>query len=150
MHLRERLTLLRLQRLSFFVINRRLQVLMRSSTLFLKIPKLLAIAALTFPGVLKAAPAAGVHSGFSSVHPELSGELLLGELNCVACHAAGDAVKRRLTSNEAPILGPKGLAITPQYLGKFLENPQSAKPGTTMPDLLHSVTGAQKSQAIES
>jgi mono/diheme cytochrome c family protein len=123
---------------------------MRSSTFLPKILKLLVIATLTLPGALKAAPAAGLHPGFASVHPELSGELLLGELNCVACHAAGDAVKRRLASNEAPLLGTKGLAITPQYLRKFLENPQTAKPGSTMPDVLHGLNAPEKTTAVES
>src|SRR3954468_8411280 len=129
MVLHERLTAPRLQSLPFLCNQPpRSRFLMRHSRFF---PRILTLAAttalaLSLTGLLQAA---GLHPGFASVVPQLSGELLLGELNCLACHAGSDAVKRRLASNEAPLLGGKGLAITPQYLRKFLENPQAGKPG---------------------
>ena len=77
------------------------------------------------------------------------GELLLGELNCVACHAAPAAVKARLSSKAAPLLGPGGVALTPQWLRAYLRDPHGAQPGTTMPDLLHGLPPADKEAAVE-
>jgi cytochrome c551/c552 len=90
-----------------------------------------------------------MHPGFASVPRELAdpGELLLSELNCVACHSAEPAIKKRLASKIGPVLGPEGLVKTPQYLRDFLTNPQLAKPGSTMPDLLHGV--AEKAEQVE-
>src|SRR5260221_462312 len=69
------------------------------------------------------------------------GELLLGELNCIACHQASDPVKARLLSKDSPRLGEAGLRITPQYLRALLANPGAEKPRTTMPDLLPGMNG---------
>src|ERR1043166_4341844 len=90
-----------------------------------------------------------IHPGFTSVPSELvdPGELLLGELNCLACHAAEAAVQKRLVSRQGPVLGLEGLQVTLQYLRLFLSDPQSTKPGTTMPDLLHGV--ADKAESVD-
>src|SRR5580765_8289426 len=48
-------------------------------------------------------PVSGVHAG----------ELLLGELNCAACHQAADPIKMRLMSRQSPRLGEGGLRVTP-------------------------------------
>jgi cytochrome c2 len=77
------------------------------------------------------------------------GELLLGELNCVACHDAPQAVRQRLASRNAPVLGPAGSTVTPQFLRAWLEDPQRAKPGTPMPDLLGGLERSEKAEAIE-
>ncbi|HMC27116.1 MAG TPA: PA14 domain-containing protein, partial [Verrucomicrobiae bacterium] len=76
------------------------------------------------------------------------GELLLGELNCIACHQADAATKARLAPKQAPVLGQE--AITPQYLRKFLADPQSEKPGSAMPDLLHGMDAAERTAAEDS
>jgi len=78
-----------------------------------------------------------------------SGETLLGELNCLACHTASGTVKARVASRPSPILGAEGLRITPQYLRAFLTAPHNEKPGTTMPDLLHGMDASAKSEAVE-
>ncbi len=75
------------------------------------------------------------------------GELLLSELNCTACHAGGESARR--TARQAPVLGADGLHLTPQYLRKYLLDPAAAKPGGTMPDLLHALPAAEKAQAVE-
>src|SRR5436305_10581380 len=98
---------------------------------------------------LCAAEAASIHPGFSNLPDSIvdGGELLLGELNCVACHQADATIKRRLASKQAPVLGQE--AITPQYLRKFLSNPQSVKPGSTMPDLLHGMEAPDRTSAAD-
>ena len=75
------------------------------------------------------------------------GELLLGELNCIACHTAG--LQSRINPKGAPDLTEAGLRITPQYLRHYLSNPHQIKPGTTMPDLFHASATAAKTGAVD-
>lgn len=77
------------------------------------------------------------------------GELLLGELNCIACHQAPPEVARRLASQAAPVLGTEGLRLTPQWLGAWLLNHESTRPGSAMPDLFQSVTAAGRVEGAE-
>ncbi len=65
-----------------------------------------------------------------------AGEILLGELNCVACHQANPATVARLRSKPAPWLGDVGTRLQPGYLREWLLDPLAVEPGTTMPDLL--------------
>jgi mono/diheme cytochrome c family protein len=76
------------------------------------------------------------------------GEILIGEMNCAACHDAG-ATKARLASRESPRLGADGVNVTPQWLRGFLADPQKEKPGTLMPDVLHALSVEQKTEAVE-
>ena len=78
-----------------------------------------------------------------------SGEVLVGELNCVACHGADAATTGRLASRQGPVLGAKGLRLTPQWLRAYLRDPQASQPGTTMPDSLHAMSPAEKTAAAE-
>ena len=83
-------------------------------------------------------------------HAEVTpGEFLVSEMNCVACHEPTDAVKARLASRPAPLLGPDGVKATPQWLREFLADPQKAKPGTLMPDMMQSLPADQKAEALE-
>ena len=66
---------------------------------------------------------------------EEAGLLLLGELNCVACHAASDQVIKVLDSKRSPILSEIGSRVRPEYYRELLANPQHAKAGATMPAL---------------
>lgn len=77
------------------------------------------------------------------------GELLLGELNCLSCHTAIDAVQARIWTKQAPDLSEAGKRLTPQYLRAFLSNPHEIKPGTTMPNVLHASEERSKNGAID-
>ncbi len=77
------------------------------------------------------------------------GQLLLGELNCVACHQADAGVKTRLTSRQPPLLADIASRITSQYLRAFLADPQSEKPGSTMPELLHGMSQEETRETLE-
>ena len=77
------------------------------------------------------------------------GEILIGEMNCAACHEPSAEVKARLASREAPKLGAQGMRLTPQWLRAFLENPQSEEPGTLMPDMLGGVAPAARAETAE-
>jgi mono/diheme cytochrome c family protein len=74
------------------------------------------------------------------------GLLLLGELNCTSCHAAGDALVGRVVKKQAPILSEVGSRVRPEYLARFLANPQATKPGTTMPHVFAALP-AEEAQA---
>ncbi len=77
------------------------------------------------------------------------GEVLIGEMNCVACHEAAPAVKERLASRQSPRLGADGVKLSPQWLRAFFANPQTTQPGTLMPDMLHGLAPAEKDSAAE-
>src|SRR5262245_25695835 len=77
-----------------------------------------------------------------------SGEALLGELNCVACHKADGFVTARLASRQSPRLGESGLRLTAQFLRALLADPQKEKSGTTMPDVLHGLSRAEKAEMV--
>jgi cytochrome c2 len=75
------------------------------------------------------------------------GRQLLTELKCTACHAAHtDSLS---PDKVAPILAEAGARITPQYLRRFLDDPQSVKPGTPMPDVLHHLPEGERRQTVE-
>ncbi|HEV7868480.1 MAG TPA: c-type cytochrome [Chthoniobacteraceae bacterium] len=77
------------------------------------------------------------------------GEILLAEMNCVACHETPAGIRARLASRQAPRLGAEGARIQPQHLRAFLEDPAKAKPGTLMPNLLHGVLAVDRAVAAD-
>ena len=80
-----------------------------------------------------------------------TGELLLAELNCAACHQAdGIGSEGRITPKGAPDLNTVGARVTPQWLRAYLANPHGVKPGATMPDVLHGAEPAARTEAVES
>ncbi len=79
----------------------------------------------------------------------LAGEMLLGELNCVQCHQQSDGSQSRIWSKDSPDLSAVGARVTPQYLRKFITNPHSTKPGTTMPSIFHSSDAIARDGAVD-
>lgn len=81
--------------------------------------------------------AAPVIPGLSGKHPlteSQAGELLLGELRCLACHSRkGGAAPLERT---APELSDVGSRVAPDFLRRFIAAPSASHSGTTMPDLL--------------
>jgi len=77
-----------------------------------------------------------------------NGRVLLSELKCAACHDPGDQADF-LGQKEAPNLAQVGARVTPQYLRKFLANPHATKPGTTMPNVMHGQSDAQRAENVE-
>lgn len=61
------------------------------------------------------------HSDISSSQ---RGELLLGELQCVACHETDPASADRIWVRQAPDLSAIGSRVTPQFLTDYLKNPR--------------------------
>jgi mono/diheme cytochrome c family protein len=71
------------------------------------------------------------------------GSLLLGELNCTSCHAIGKELEGVIVKKQAPILTEIGARAKPEYLAKFLANPQATKPGTSMPNVFAGLPEAE-------
>ncbi len=91
-------------------------------------------------------PAPPVVAGFDRFHGEANepsaaaGELLLGELNCVACHRPTDRVAKRLRIRRSPRLDRVGRRLSREALVRFIRRPAAVKSGTTMPGLFHEGT----------
>ncbi|GIS62644.1 MAG: hypothetical protein CM1200mP2_48690 [Planctomycetaceae bacterium] len=70
---------------------------------------------------------------------------MLGELGCTSCHPPG-------TTGPHPKRGPRlegaGRRLQAKWLSRFLSDPAGTQPGTTMPDVLHGVSGKQKTEMI--
>ena len=74
------------------------------------------------------------HSDISSSQ---RGELLLGELQCVACHESDPASVDRIWVRQAPDLSAIGSRVTPKFLTDYLKNSQAHVTGTLMPNIFH-------------
>ena len=86
--------------------------------------------------------------GFAKAGLEKS-ELLLGELLCAECHQAPDAVRERIASKSAPYLGEVAARVSAAWLREFLVDPQSVKPGSSMPSVLDSVPSDERGEKVE-
>lgn len=87
------------------------------------------------------------HANTSAV-PADGGRLLLGELNCTACHQAEGAQAAGILPKQSPVLDDVGKRVQPEFLLSFLANPHAVKPGTTMPDLMSGLPAAERDKAI--
>lgn len=94
-------------------------------------------------------------AGFERFHAAATGNLadggrlLLGELACTKCHAAGNPAAQQLLAKEPPILDKAGERLRPEWVRKFLADPHHVKPGTTMPDLLASLPPVAREETVE-
>lgn len=79
----------------------------------------------------------------------VGGQLLLGELNCTSCHAADKSLDSYVVKKQAPILDSVGSRVRPNYLLKFLADPQATKPGTTMPNVLAGLPEVERKEKVE-
>ena len=66
---------------------------------------------------------------------ETGGRLLVGELNCISCHAGPEAPLAPVARKLAPILNQVGGRVKVEHLRRYIAEPQLVKPGTTMPNL---------------
>src|SRR5262245_41265279 len=80
---------------------------------------------------------------------EAAGNLLLGELNCTSCHQTDAGRTPEIQKKPAPVLDNVCSRVKPQYLLKFLADPQGTKPGTTMPSVLAGVPEAERGPMVE-
>lgn len=73
----------------------------------------------------------------ATLEPGLRGEILVEELNCVACHESEGSLKAR--SKQAPRLSDLGSRLNPTWVERFIADPHGTQSGTTMPDTLGSL-----------
>ena len=113
------------------------------------------------------APLTTVAALFSSVLPSFAsiqtgvrppsvdrGTLLVSELQCAACHSdrglpASTAIPDWAAPKGAPVLGGDPLKTSTAWLRRWLSAPHQAKPGSSMPDLLHGMSEAQKTKTVD-
>jgi mono/diheme cytochrome c family protein len=76
-----------------------------------------------------------------------AGSLLISELRCGACHSGIE--RNSVPERVAPNLAGVGERLSPDYLQRFLASPSAAHPGTTMPDVMASLSETQRSQTAE-
>ncbi len=79
----------------------------------------------------------------------IQGRILLGELNCLSCHAPADHLKPLISVKQAPILDHVAGRVKLDWIKAFLLDPQHAKPGSTMPEVLQSLSSSERTSAAE-
>ncbi len=79
----------------------------------------------------------------------VDGYVLLGELNCTACHAALEKQAEWLSPKAGPRLADIGSRASAGWLQRYLASPHEAMPRTTMPDLLHGMTASERTNGAE-
>ncbi|MBB5039755.1 c-type cytochrome [Prosthecobacter dejongeii] len=82
-------------------------------------------------------------------HVVEGGYLLLGELNCTACHVPPKSWQERLAPKPAPNLSKVGARLDADNLWMMIRSPQHRKKGTQMPGLFAGEEGdAEKVEAL--
>ncbi len=85
--------------------------------------------------------------GHHSLNQAQAGSVLISELRCAACHSG--ASDSSIPERTAPDLSQVASRVRPEYLRRYLESPQSAHPGTTMPDLLAAQPESKRREIAE-
>ena len=122
------------------------------------------VAALTAFGVTEPPGTAQAQTAYSATSPVVPGyeqlrlagaadeaalgEILLGELNCLSCHTPTAAVAERIPTRAAPDLDRIAERVTGRWLTDYLLAPHEAKPGSAMPDVLHSLDLDDREDAV--
>ena len=81
--------------------------------------------------------------------PRATGELLLQELSCLACHQVSAPWQTHLTPKLGPLLGDQGLPLTPQFICQRLLEPNQEGQGRIMPDVLHAYETDEKEAIVD-
>lgn len=114
--------------------------------LYLKAFVVVALAAPFFTGAANSPIIPGFERLAAAGKTEEAGELLLGELGCVNCHAPSTQTKDQFIAYAGPDLNEAGARLRGDYIENFLANPASVHPGTRMPNLLQG--DAKKTEAL--
>ncbi len=75
------------------------------------------------------------------------GELLIGELACVSCHAQLEPLSS--LSKAAPNLKDVAWRVAPEFLRRFIADPAAAQPGTTMPQVLTGMSHEEREEIAD-
>ncbi|MEM8710905.1 MAG: cytochrome c, partial [Planctomycetota bacterium] len=85
----------------------------------------------------------GLH-GKHGLDQAAQGRVLLRELRCAACHAG----LGQETALPAPDLSGVAHRVRTDYLRRFLMSPHATDPGTTMPDVLGTLSEAERAETV--
>jgi mono/diheme cytochrome c family protein len=99
------------------------------------------------PSTCRAAP---IVLGLTGKHPlleEQTGELLIGEMRCLACHTRNGAAAP--LEKSAPDLSDVGSRVAPAFLRRFIAYPSTSHSGTAMPDLFAAETEEDRNKFSE-
>ncbi len=77
------------------------------------------------------------------IDESVAGRLLITEMGCAACHSTTDLAFR---AKSGPGLEGAGVRLSRDWVARFIADPASVKPGTTMPDMLG---GRPENQRVE-
>ncbi len=97
------------------------------------------------PELYVAAPNATVRRELA---PELKGLVLIQELNCIACHGSA-TFPAIVGAKQAPRMEWSAKWLNPKWMERFINNPHTVKPGTTMPELLGHLNETTRSQTAK-
>lgn len=76
-----------------------------------------------------------------------AGSVLIADFRCAACHR--DIACGSVPEKTAPDLSDVGARVSPEFLRRFLQAPQLAHPGTTMPDMMASRSESERREIAE-
>jgi mono/diheme cytochrome c family protein len=108
---------------------------------------LISLLAFAMPTTCTAAP---VVLGLSGKHPlseQQTGELLIGEMRCLACHTRNGTPPP--LEKSAPDLSDVGSRVAPAFLRRFIASPSAAHSGTAMPNLFAAETEENRARISE-
>jgi mono/diheme cytochrome c family protein len=111
---------------------------------------LLGLALVAGPVVASPVVAAPVVPGLDNKHPlspRQVGDLLIGELRCVACHVREPG--QGLAERAAPDLSDVGARVSPDFLRRFIASPSTVQKSTTMPDVLADQSPQRRSEIAD-
>jgi len=108
--------------------------------------RLALFAALLFPWPLIAAPFIPGLTHQAALSPAQTGQVLLSELNCAACHDIGSEIGS-VPQKGAPDLTKLSARLRAARLPQLIADPHLAKPGTTMPDLFSGMSDKERLEA---
>ncbi len=103
-------------------------------------------AAALIPSFLTAAPFVPGLSHHAGLSPAQTGQVLISELNCLACHQTGPG-GGAVSGKGAPDLSNVTSRLRADRLAQLIAKPHAAKPGTTMPDLFVGMSDKERSEA---
>lgn len=84
----------------------------------------------------------------------LQGRVSLSKFQCTACHDPSSTGSETqwigIAARQAPDLRWSAKRLNPEYLARFIANPSSVKPGSTMPHVLEQMNQPERMAAAES
>ena len=81
--------------------------------------------------------------GGKSIDAELQGIVLLKDFNCAACHN-DDVTGTQLTDKQAPNLLQSINGIDASFVKRFIADPHTVRPGTTMPHVMGKLSADER------